>query len=148
MAERTLIAVVDDEPTWLATMGRALAREGYHAQLIGDGEAAVDLIVAERPLVAVLDRHMPRISGLELSARLRARLGESCPPLVLVTGDLNELSEPELDRFDAAYEKPVPLALLMRTVRRLVRGQKSSGTIAAVAEEAADGPPVDEQQTG
>ena len=135
MTQQTLIAVVDDEPVWLAAVGRALAREGYHAQLIGDPEAALDLVASERPAVVIVDRHMPRMSGLELAARLQRRLSDRCPPLILVTGDLAELSARERDRFEAIYEKPVSLKQLMRQVRRLVRGQKRSGTLPATEAE-------------
>lgn len=142
MTERTQIAVVDDEPVWLTTVGRALSREGYHAQLIGDPDAALALIASERPTVVIVDRYMPRLGGLELAERLQHRLGERCPPLVLVTGDLGDLSPSQLARFEAVFEKPVSLKQLMRTMRRLVRGQKSSGTVRAVSE----APPVDEEE--
>lgn len=134
MSERTLIAVVDDEPAWVAALGRAIVREGYHAQLIGDADAALDLVAKERPQVVLIDRHMPRLDGLCLAGLLQDELREKCPPLVLVTGDLYELGDEQLARFDAVYEKPVSLAKLMRTVRRLVRGQKSSGAIPKVSE--------------
>lgn len=129
MSERTLIAVVDDEPVWLAAVGRGLSREGYHAQLIGDPEAAVSLVREEKPSVVILDRWMPQLSGLELAEQLKSELGDACPALVLVTGDLVDVTPSQLARFDAIFEKPVSLKVLLRTVRRLVRGQKSSGTV-------------------
>ncbi|MGE0788098.1 MAG: response regulator transcription factor [Sandaracinaceae bacterium] len=138
MQERTWVAVVDDEPIWLATVGRALSREGYHAQLIGDPEAALEMIAADAPTVAILDRRMPGMDGLELARALLVRMGEDCPCLFLVTGDLGELTPSELARFDAVFEKPVPLRELMRAVRRAVRGAKTSGTIEAQPDTAHD----------
>lgn len=141
--DETMIAVVDDEPMWLATLGRALSREGFHALLLGDPIRAAAQIPQERPAVVILDHGMPELSGTELAGRLVEALGEACPPLVLVTADLRELDREALGLFVAAYEKPVSLRQLMSEVRRLVRGRKASGTIAQV-----DGSADDEAGTG
>ncbi len=111
-----LVAVVDDEPLWLRTMSRILSRNGFDALLIGDPAEAVDRIVAERPAVVVLDGQMPGISGIELARRLRAALGDECPRLVLVSGDVGGLAH-DASSFTAVYQKPVPFDSLTALLR-------------------------------
>jgi len=128
MANRMFVAVVDDDPIWLSTVGRALSRAGQHVLLIGDPLAAFDEILRERPAVVVLDGSMPGLSGPELAEQLRERLRDECPPLILVSGDLGDLDARALEPFDAAYEKPVTLGHLTTEVRRQARSRKRSGT--------------------
>lgn len=129
MTHRAMIAVVDDEPTWLAAVGRALSRDGHHALLLGDPLRAAEQIPREAPAAVILDNSMPDISGVELARRLTTALGDACPPLILVTADLGELDRDARSLFVAAYEKPVSLRQLMNELRRVLRGRKASGTI-------------------
>lgn len=140
--DKAMIAVVDDEPTWLATVGRALSREGHHALLLGDPSRAAEQIPKERPAAVILDHSMPEVTGVELAQQLTATLGDACPPLILVTADLRDLDREARALFVAAYEKPVSLRQLMNELRRLLRGRKVSGTIAQVDPTAA----VDEDE--
>ncbi|MCC6873114.1 MAG: response regulator [Sandaracinaceae bacterium] len=126
MRTRLRVAAVDDDPYWLAVLGRALAREGIHVELIGDSVRAIEQVVQEPPHVVITDYNMPHRSGAELACALRAKLDADCPPLVLVTGDASELGPNEQRLFDAVFEKPVRLDTLLRAVEKLAR-RRSSG---------------------
>lgn len=117
MLTRLVVAVIDDEPLWLKTMGRVLAREGFGALLLSDAAEALARIPAERPSVAIIDGQMPGQSGVELARRLRATMGDECPTLLLVSGDPESL-EGDRDLFAAVYRKPVPLEQLVSALRR------------------------------
>jgi DNA-binding response OmpR family regulator len=74
-ADRTpRILVVDDEPMVRAIVERALREEGYEVVGVGDGQAG--LTAAETANVSydlvVTNSYMPRLSGDELIAELRA----------------------------------------------------------------------------
>ena len=125
--ESPRIAAVDDDPMWLSLLGRALAREGLHASLIGDADRAVDQIVREKPNVVVLDYGLPRTNGARLAREIHERLGDDCPAMCLITGDLRGVSEEDRAVFDAALEKPVPLGVLLHTLRTLIRKRPASG---------------------
>ena len=49
-----------------------LVADGHEVIEAGDGQAAVDVAVRERPDVIVLDRQMPKMDGFEVCTRLRA----------------------------------------------------------------------------
>ena len=54
------VLVVDDEPAVRASLERALVAGGYAVTLAGDGEEALDRLVAGRFDLVVLDVMMPR----------------------------------------------------------------------------------------
>jgi DNA-binding NarL/FixJ family response regulator len=57
----------------------------------GDGQAALDLVVAARPDVVLMDVRMPRMDGIEACARLRADAAQAVPyVLMLTTFDLED----------------------------------------------------------
>jgi len=78
------VLVVDDEPTIAEVVARYLERAGYRVLIAADGEEALDAVAVERPDLVVLDLMLPRLSGLEVMRRLRARDGGG-PPVVLLT---------------------------------------------------------------
>ncbi len=85
------IALVDDEETIRESVGFALRRDGFHVETYPDGQAAWDAFQKILPDVVILDILMPRMDGLELCRRLRAR-SEQLPILFLTSRD------DELDR--------------------------------------------------
>jgi DNA-binding NarL/FixJ family response regulator len=71
---RIRMAIADDHPVVLAGI-KAMLRSAHEIDLVGeagDGAAALQLVRAERPDVAVLDISMPEISGLDLARRIAA----------------------------------------------------------------------------
>lgn len=67
-----LVLVVDDDPVILATLGVELRRAGYRVVEAGDAEEALLRSAEEVPAVVIADYCLPKLSGIELSARLNA----------------------------------------------------------------------------
>jgi DNA-binding response OmpR family regulator len=80
------IALVDDEDGLRETVALALRREGYRVEGYVDGKQAWDAFSRELPDLVILDILMPRMDGLELCRRLRAR-SEGLPILFLTSKD-------------------------------------------------------------
>jgi len=115
------IAVVDDEPSILETVGFALRREGYQVECYPDGLAAWERFQLALPDLVVLDILMPRMDGLDLCRRLRG-LSEALPIIFLTSRD------EEFDRVlgltigaDDYLCKPFSLRELVARVRVLFR---------------------------
>ena len=118
MTRRILVA--DDEPDILATIGYALRSEGFEVDSAEDGEAALAAALAGNYDVVVLDVLMPKLSGMEVCRRLRAR---SIVPIVMVTA-----KDAELDRVlglevgaDDYVTKPFSMAELVSRIRAILR---------------------------
>jgi two-component system response regulator ChvI len=85
------VAGVEDESTNRESIGVAQNREGYRVRGFSDGREAWAAFEEELPGLAVLDIVLPRMDGLELCRKLRAK-SESLPIIFLSSRD------EELDR--------------------------------------------------
>jgi DNA-binding response OmpR family regulator len=70
MSHKILIA--DDEPNIVVSLEYLLKRAGYQVLVARDGQEAIDAIRRERPALVLLDVMMPKKSGHEVCAELRA----------------------------------------------------------------------------
>ena len=69
---RSVIVVADDDRDICELVKLQLSRHGFEVLIADNGEAALELICLHRPVVALLDIMMPRLSGLEVARRVRA----------------------------------------------------------------------------
>ena len=118
-----LIAVVDDEDNIRETVTFALRREGYEVVMFRDGQDAWEAFSNRLPSLAVLDITMPRMDGLELCRKLRAR-SETVPIIFLTSRD------EEIDRIlglemggDDYLCKPFSMRELIARIKVLFRRQ-------------------------
>jgi two-component system response regulator ChvI len=115
------VAVVEDEDTIREGICVALRREGYRAEGFDDGLTAWESFEGHLPDLAVLDIGLPRMDGLDLCRRLRAR--SELLPIIFVTS-----REEEFDRVlglelgaDDYLCKPFSMRELMARVKVLLR---------------------------
>jgi signal transduction histidine kinase/DNA-binding LacI/PurR family transcriptional regulator/AraC-like DNA-binding protein len=94
-AARASIVLADDDAAALASLRRALADRFPEAELFtaGDGEEAWALLRARKPLVAVLDISMPRLSGIEVVALMRSDERLRAVPVVLLTSKVISMED-------------------------------------------------------
>jgi len=78
-----LIAVVDDESPVRIMLGRVLRLADYRVNAFASGEEFLASLTAALPVCAIIDVHMPGISGLDVQARMRATRIEV--PVVFIT---------------------------------------------------------------
>ncbi|GAN54684.1 response regulator transcription factor [Tanticharoenia sakaeratensis] len=122
---RHTIALVDDDRNILASVQMSLEAEGFIVHTYTDGEAALQGITARPVSLAVLDIKMPRMDGMELLQRLRARSG--LPVIFLSSKDeeLDQLMGLRLGA-DDYITKPFSQRLLLERIRALLRRQDVS----------------------
>lgn len=85
------IVIVDDDPDVLELLEELLKADGHIVRTASDAAAALQLIVggAIRPEILLTDYNLPNgMNGLELIARLRAKLPHGLPAIIL-TGDIS-----------------------------------------------------------
>ena len=79
------VLVVDDERDILDLVRFRLEHDGYRVITASDGEAGLALARAERPALCILDVMMPKLSGLEVLANLRADPDTAGMRVILLT---------------------------------------------------------------
>lgn len=83
MTQRVL--VVDDDPSTRQAVTRLLRLRGLDADAFGSGEDLLAHADVHDALCAVLDIHLPGISGIELRRRLAA--AEASLPVIFMTAN-------------------------------------------------------------
>ena len=116
------ILVCDDDPDLRALVEYRFQRAGYEVLATGDGKAALELALEERPALAVLDVMMPGLSGIEVTRLLRADSRTERMPVILLTS--RSLESDVSSGFDAGADdyvtKPFSPQELLHRVRALL----------------------------
>src|SRR3954453_5437341 len=123
MPEPPTILLVDDEDAVQKLLTYPLEREGYRVVSARDGEEALDRFAEANPDLVVLDIMLPRLDGLEVCKRLRAR---STVPIIMLTARDDELDKVvglELGA-DDYITKPFSIREFRSRVRALLRRAK------------------------
>lgn len=84
------ILLVDDEESIQTLLSYHLQRDGYEVVPATDGQQALDRFAAGSFDLVVLDVMLPRLDGLEVCRRLRAR---SAVPIIMLTAKAEEIDK-------------------------------------------------------
>jgi DNA-binding NarL/FixJ family response regulator len=115
--------VADDHPAVLRSVCDVLIDAGIDVVArASNGEEAATKIEATRPTVAVIDVRMPRLTGIEIAARVSRAVPETAVILYTAYGDRALLSE-ALDAGVRGFVlKEAPLQDLIRAVNMVAGG--------------------------
>ena len=114
------ILITDDDRNCREALRDIFEPEGYRTYLASSGEEAVDIVHAEPVHVALLDMHMPKLTGLE-TLQLVRQFNEGLP-CILVTADNNEqlMRQAFRARVYSVIPKPVSKNVVLYTVVRAI----------------------------
>jgi len=116
------ILITDDDAGCRQALRDVFEPEGYRTLLASSGEEAIDIVRDERVHLALLDMHMPKLTGLETLELVRQI--NSVLPCILVTADSNEelMRRAFRARVYSVIPKPISKNVVLYTaVRVLVR---------------------------
>jgi two-component system LytT family response regulator len=140
-ANRLRVLIVDDEPLARTHLRGLLEARGDTVVIgeCGDGNAAIERIIAESPDLVLLDVQMPERDGFEVVRHIGA---ERMPTTIFVTAfDQHALAAFEAHALDYVL-KPVNRARFNRAIDRVVRAEstaRDSAPLTAVMEALAPG---------
>ena len=117
------VLVVDDEQDILDLVRFRLEHDGYRVITASDGEAGLALAQAERPDLCILDVMIPKLTGLEVLAHLRADPTTTDIRVILLTA---RGQDADIDRgFELGAHDYVTKPFSPRELRRRVHAQLS-----------------------
>jgi DNA-binding response OmpR family regulator len=117
------ILVVEDDPSVQKILKRLFEAEGFAVEGHMDGRAGLDSFHAEVPSAAILDLHLPELSGKHLCKEMKA--AEPSIPIIILTAscDLNDkVTLLELGADDYVTKPFSPRELLARLKAALPHG--------------------------
>ncbi len=125
MTEKNSVTVllVDDEPGILTALEFLVQKAGYHALTAANGEQAIELALAHRPQVVVLDVMMPGMDGFQTARNLRANPALEDCRIVFLTA--KGAAKDRFEGYDSGAEiyltKPFDNEELMHTIEELIQ---------------------------
>jgi PAS domain S-box-containing protein len=112
------VLVVDDNGDAADTLAEVLRAAGHEVSVAYDPVAALEVVGAFGPEVAILDLGLPVMDGYELAARLRASQGSEGCRLIALSGygQPHDRARSQAGGFQHHLVKPVDLGRLTRLV--------------------------------
>jgi len=124
------ILIAEDDAVLTDGLSRSLRAAGYAVDAVASGEAADSALAAQNYDLLILDIGLPKLSGLDVLKRLRAR-NSTVPVLILTAADSVEQRVKGLDLgADDYMAKPFALSELEARARALTR--RAAGTAQTV----------------
>jgi two-component system, OmpR family, alkaline phosphatase synthesis response regulator PhoP len=116
------ILIVDDEPNIVISLEFLMKREGFEVAVAGDGETALRLMAEQRPDLVLLDVMLPRKSGYEVCAAIRANPALQATKIVLLTakGRETEMAKGMALGADTYMTKPFSTKDLLTRVKQML----------------------------
>lgn len=123
------LLVADDLPSNRTVLRRLLERAGHEVVFACNGEEALDALASTELDAAILDLHMPDISGLDVmkQARVMQAGSQRRTPMVVLSADVTVETMREVEAVGAFafLSKPVVIERLLDTLARIA---ESDGT--------------------
>ena len=102
------ILVVDDNEPTARALSSLLAAARYQTAIAHRGADALDRARAQRFAAAIVDIHLPDMSGLDVAVHLREILGDEAP-IIMMSGDTSMQTISALSHVGATYFFGKPL---------------------------------------
>ncbi|WP_440641844.1 response regulator [Bradyrhizobium sp. PUT101] len=123
-----LILIAEDEPQICEILDAYLVREGFRTVRAGDGRTALDLHLALKPDLILLDVTMPRLDGWEVLVEIRRRGDTAVIMITALDQDIDRLQGLRIGADDYVVKPFNPVEVVARTKAVLRRvGQSSAG---------------------
>jgi len=118
-----MILVVEDDPQVARLIALVLQRNGYKSEIVADGQAAMDSVVASMPEMIFADLTIKGMGGEALCGQLKSRPETRNIPYIVVSGDRDIAEKSRLCGADDHMGKPFEFEDLVRLVRKYARPQ-------------------------
>jgi len=112
------VLITDDDAAFRGVLCEALQYPGLKLLQASDGEEALDLLQSQPVHMAIVDFHMPKVTGLEVLRELGRQ--STSMPYVLMSAMLDETIQREAVRMRAyrVLRKPIRLKQIREIVHR------------------------------
>lgn len=113
-----LALIVEDNVELASLFTRAIEAAGFTAEVCHDGETAINKIATITPTIALIDLHLPQISGEAVIRAIQASPNLQNTHIIIASADAR-MVEALRDQVDLALLKPVNFSQLRALATRL-----------------------------
>ena len=117
------ILIVDDEQDIVELLSYNLEKEGFSIVKAYDGEAALGLVLSEKPDLMILDLMLPKMNGLDVCKAIRRNPKTATLPIIMLTAkgeEIDKIIGLEIGA-DDYITKPFSIKELIARVRAILR---------------------------
>ena len=120
------ILIVEDNPQNMRLIEMVLRTKGYTLLKVTDGEEAMDIATRELPDLIIMDIQLPKLSGLEVTRKLKETPAFSQIPIICLTA---YAMTGDKERFinggcDAYLSKPINTRELPGMIAKMLHNTK------------------------
>jgi len=118
------ILVIDDNDDVRSIVTTVLRSFGFAVREAAGGDAAIPMVLAEKPDLIISDVRMPGMDGLELLSAIRELQSTAAIPVILMTGSAShdDFRRSMVNGADDYLQKPfTPDELIEAVLSRLIR---------------------------
>jgi len=124
------ILIVEDDPKSMKVMLMVLRPHGYTLLEATDGEEALEIAVRDKPDLILMDLQLPKMSGLEVTRRLRQMPAFNHTLIIAVTasamkGDRGRIIEAGCDAY---LSKPIDTRELPGVIAEMLLQRQKDNT--------------------
>jgi CheY-like chemotaxis protein len=115
------LLIADDDPSARETLREIFEPVGYKTLLAESGEQAIDIVKEQDVHLALMDMHMPRLTGLETMEIVRQIKG--LLPTILISADQDEnlIRKALSAHVYCVLSKPISRNAVIYVVRRALK---------------------------
>lgn len=118
-----MILVVEDDPQVARLISLVLQRNGHQADVVSDGETALDRARTAQPLMIFADLTIKGMGGEALCSALKSHPDTRDIPYVVVSGDRDIADKARICGADDYMGKPFEFDDLIRLVNKYARAE-------------------------
>jgi len=118
-----VILVVEDDPQVARLISLVLQRNGHQADVVADGETALDRARTAQPLMIFADLTIKGMGGEALCSALKSNPDTRDIPYVVVSGDRDIADKARICGADDYMGKPFEFDDLIRLVNKYARAE-------------------------
>jgi two-component system cell cycle response regulator DivK len=123
MCEKLKILYIEDNRDNRILVRRVLEAEGYQVLEAADGPSGVEIAMATRPALILMDINLPKVDGFQVTGRLKAMEELRDVPIIAVTANVMKGDrEKTLEAGCSGYiQKPIDIDLLPAQLAAFLR---------------------------
>jgi len=120
------ILIVEDNPLHMRLIEMTLRAKDYILLKAASGEEALEIATRDKPDLIIMDIHLPKMNGFEVTRKLRENPAFSHTPIIAITAyAMKEDRERVIESGGDAYTtKPINTRELPEVIAEMLSGRK------------------------